>query len=591
MDAIPTDVAADLGAGRFAEAEPGLRRALMQDPANTGLLTALGLALRAQGRLDEAAASLEAALARAPDSADALRELALVRRAQGRLGLAFDSQARLTALTPDDPAAWFNLGTLLRAGGRLDQAAEAYGRAARLAPEMAEAHLNLGRVLQAQERLAAAAQAYARALALRPDYAAAHVNLGTVRQTLGDPAGALACYDQALAVDPGLAAAHDNRGLALQELGDLDGAAASHGRAAALQPDTPESHNNLGIALYDRGDAAGALASFRRAVACRPDHADAQYNMAKPLLQLGDLEAGFRAFEWRWRCPAFRRAHAPPWHDALPAWTGDDLGGRTLLLHAEQGYGDSLQFWRFVPALQARGGRVAAMMPAALVRLLAAQGHADQVVAADAERPPAECRAALMSLPHLLGTTWATLPSAPYLGADPDLAATWRRRLGPGRRVGLARVGLVWASGLRPFDNRLQAEQQRRSVPFAALAPLLALPGIDWVSLQLGAPAADARGHGAVLDLSSEIADFADTAAVIAGLDLVITVDTAVAHVAGALGRPVWVLLPHVTCWRWLRDRRDSPWYPSARLYRQPAPGDWASVVAAVRADLLDGSG
>ncbi|HMV32993.1 MAG TPA: glycosyltransferase family 9 protein, partial [Gemmatimonadales bacterium] len=341
-----------------------------------------------------------------------------------------------------------------------------------------------------------------------------------------------------------------------------------------LAPDAPGALATLGRALGELGHHAEAIAACRRAIAVRPDWSEAHWNLALPLLRTGQYEEGWREFEWRFTA-ARRRLRPEP--SALPAWQGEPLAGRTLLVYWEQGFGDTIHFCRYVPLLAAAGARVLLQVQAPLRRLLAGLAGVAEFVGEDASAVRADFKVALMSLPHRFGTTLETIPATmPYLVA-PALPAGLT--LGhSGRR----RVGLAWGGSPAQTNNRF------RSIPLADLAPLCALPGIDWYSLQVGATAAEAATLAAagVTDLGPRLGDFADTAAVMQELDLVLTIDTSVAHLAGALGRPTWILLSHTCCWRYLLDRTDSPWYPTARLFRQPARGAWAPVVAAVRTAL-----
>ena len=442
------------------------------------------------------------------------------------------------ALRPDFVEAHNNLANLLKDEGRLDEAVGHYEAALALRPEMAELHRNLGLTLQAQKRYGGAVERFAAAAALAPGAASSHFDLANGLRDLLRLEEAEAAYRRALALDPGHADAHCNLGIALHDLGRLDEAEACFGRALALEPAHANAHVNLGMTRLLKGDFAG-----------------------------------LRDYEWRWRTK-----DAPAARDyGAPQWRGEPLSGATILLHAEQGFGDTIQFVRYARLVAARGGKIVLEVPAPLARLLARLPEAAAVIRAGEPVPPVAFHAPLLSLPLLCGTDLATVPAdVPYLSADPALTQPWRERFAarPGRRVGLA-----WAG--RPSHPR----DRERSLAPEALAPLGEVPGLAFVSLQ-------PRAGGmrlpplAIDDAAPSFADFADTAAAIMALDLVVTVDTAVAHLAGALGKPVWVLLAAVPDWRWLIGRGDSAWYPAMRLFRQPRRGEWAPAIEAVKAAL-----
>ena len=457
------------------------------------------------------------------------------------------------------------------------------------------AHHRAGRPAEA-ERL------YRQVLAAHPDRAEAYSNLGAALQDLGRLDEAVKAYHQALALDSRQAATHANLGTALMDLGSLEDAAASLQRALTLQPESAAAWSNYGNALTRLGRLEAAMSAFQRALALQPDYAEAHHNLAFALLARGDFTRGWAEHEWRWQCAQFVEAAR---EFPMPRWDGTSLAGQTILLHAEQGFGDTIQFVRYAPLVAARGGRVVLECQPQLRRLLAGnevqsresrverrahrdfRGGADMgvadVVAQGEPLPACDLHAPLMSLPFIFGTTLDTVPAAvPYLRVRPALVEDWSHRLAtiPGPRV-----GLVWAG------NPHHRNDAFRSVPLAALAPLGATPGLSLVSLQKGPGAEQLRDAPLGLflyNLGPQLTDFADTAAALLHLDLLITVDTAVAHLAGALGRAVWLLVPAVCDWRWLEERADSPWYPTMRLFRQHRRGDWAPVVARVAATLVE---
>ncbi len=478
----------------------------------------------------------------------------------------------------------FGLGAAMQELGRPDEALAHYNRAVALRPTDADALNNRGSVLQALGQTDAALRSYDAALALRPTLAIAHYNRGNLFRHTNCPAEALACYERALALQPDLMEAINNRGVALQLLNRHAEALEAHDQALALRPTDADALNNRATALLAIGRHAEARASFDLALTVDPNMVGARVNRAYCLLAQGNLARGWAEQEWRWRLPNFREARREL---PQPRWEGGpEIDGKTILLWPEQGLGDALQFCRYVKLVAARA-TVVLEAPQPLVRLLCSLPGGGQIIVAGQTPPQFDLHCPLMSLPRAFRTDLATIPNeTPYLEANPAEVTAWRRRL-----AGLTglRVGLVWAGGRRDFDATLRAADQRRSLPLAQLAPLARLRGIDLVSVQKGDAASQARTlpPGMVIhDCTDQLQDFADTAALIEALDLVISVDTSVVHLAGALGKPVWVLNRFDACWRWLIDREDSPWYPSARLFHQTSPGDWTGVIDRVAAAL-----
>ena len=415
-----------------------------------------------------------------------------------------------------------------------------------------------------------------------PGYAVAHANLGCALFSLGRFEEAEARHEAALRLEPDYPDALSNLGNALLAQGRFEEAVAAFRAALRLRPDYAEAHANLGAALRDTGDIPEALLHCEAAIELQPGRPDARFNRALALLTAGRYAEGWAEHEHRLALP-----HYPRRDLGCPQWQGEPLAGRRILLHAEQGLGDTLQFVRYAPLVAARGGRVILEVQKPLVGLLARMEGVAEVVACGEELPGFDLHCPLMSLPHAFGTTIETIPAcAPYLAPDPDLVARWAALLPSSMGK---RVGLVWAGSPRANEPRNHYADRRRSLHLRSLAPLAAIPGVEFVSLQLGPRAAEAQSPPAgmaVLDLTAGIADFDDTAALVAGLDLVIAVDTSVAHLAGALGKPVWLLSRFDACWRWLAGREDSPWYPGLRLFRQERPGEWGPVIARVAAEL-----
>jgi tetratricopeptide (TPR) repeat protein len=557
-------------AARLGEAARCYRALIAVAPDHADGLHLLGLVEHASGDHRAAVAHLRRAVRLRPAVGNFRANLGTVCLAAGDFSGAESSFRAALEREPENAGAWANLGLALLNAGRPAEAEGALRAAIALAPRAADTHGNLGACLHRLERFAEAAEALRAALAIDANLAPARACLGLVLQALGAPTEAEACLRATLAGQPESAAAHTNLGNLLRAGGRLEEAEEKLRRAAALRPDDPDTWHNLAAVLATLGRLAAAEAErcCRRALALDPAHADAHYTLGTVQLLGGRMPEGFFGLEWRWR----RRGFAAPRSLAAPRWDGTPLAGRTLLLHGEQGFGDSIQMLRFVLAL-AEQGTVVLEVPATLRRL--AEGLGARVIVAGDPLPPVDVECPLPSLPHALALTFARVPKeVPYLHPDPALAVAWAARLAalPGRRV-----GLVWAG------NSAHAADARRSIPPALLTPLGEVAGISFVSLQPGA--APPPGV-AMQDWTGELRSFADTAALVAGLDLVIAVDTAVAHLAGALGRPVWLLNRFDTDWRWLREGDTCPWYPTLRQIRQPAPGDWRAVIAAATAHL-----
>ncbi len=471
-----------------------------------------------------------------------------------------------------------HLGNALLAQDRAEEAIATYTAAIAVAPGRADLRYNLANALLGLDRVAAAEAEYRAALAIAPGHAGAHNNLGNALRAQGRHGEAIASYEAALAVRPEFAGTLNNIGSALLALHRPDEAVAVLERALALEPSYGEACNNLGGALLALDRLGEAMFWFRAALATDPEMAQARFGLALALLAEGDYAAGWREYGARWDDPRFRD-DLPDY--ATPIWTGEDeIAGLRMLVHAEQGLGDTLQFVRYVPLLRRRGAHVVLQVPAPLVELLTPL--ADEIMAqgeapAAGPIPPHDLRCPLMSLPHAFGTTLETVPAAvPYLHPDPALVAVWRARLGAAERM---RVGIAFSGSADHPEDAL------RSLPAAVL--IAALPGVELHVVQRDVRAEDAAALATCPNVRRHaIGDFADTAALLACLDLVVSVDTSIAHLAGALGRPVWVLLQFAADFRWLRARADSPWYPTARLFRQAERGAWGPVLAAVTTSL-----
>lgn len=536
------------------------------------------VALHRAGRLAEAVASYAEVIGLQPDHAAAGYNRGLALQVLGRLEEAVENYRHAIGHAPGNAMAHNNLGNTLLDLKRADDALASFDRAIALRPGEARYRVNRGLALDALNRQAEALASFDAAIGLQPDFAEAHFNRANALQKLMRVDEALASYDRAIAIHPAYAEAYCNRGNALQKLNRMEAAVASFEQAVRFQPDNVTGHVNRGNALQKLMRLDEARASYERAVAVEPGNAEAQWNLSLCRLLMGDFARGWPGYEWRWNSSVLNKRRRD---FAEPLWLGQEsLAGRTILLHAEQGLGDTLQFCRYVPLVRDRGARVILEVPAALAPLLRQLDGVAQLVVSGATLPSFDFHCPLPSLPLAFGTELATIPASDfYLAADPDKVATWRQRLGAGSGLD---IGLVWRG------SATHANDHNRSLTLDALLPLLPRQ-CRYVSLQKEVGAAERQllqSHG-IAHFGEELADFADTAALCASMDLVISVDTSVAHLAGALGRPVWIMLPFSPDWRWLLDRDDSPWYPGARLFRQHATGDWSTVFAQVRDALL----
>jgi tetratricopeptide (TPR) repeat protein len=559
-----------------ARAQPG------SPPAEdtTASLLRRAVALHRDGLLAEAGELYGQMLKTQPRHFDALHLLGVVRHQQGRNAEAIDLIGAALAIQPHDASAQSNHGVALSELGRTDEALAAYDRALAIEPRHAATLNNRGTALKELGLHADALASYDRALAIEPDFTDALNNRGLALHALGRLEEAVACFDRALALDPRHARAHNNCGATLYQLNRFDEAAACFDRGIALRPDYAHAFFGRGRSLKELRRHDEALAAFRQAIALDPDYTAAHWEEGLLQLSRGDFAAGWQGYEWRFKD---KEVALPPRDFAQPIWRGDALLGRTILLHAEQGFGDTIQFVRYAPMVAARGAKVVLEVQRPLHSLIDGMAGVSATVCRGDSLPAFDLHCPLVSLPLAFATTLETMPAAvPYLGAPADRVAAWQTRL-PSREPGKPRIGLAWAGNPRHKNDR------NRSLTLCALAPVLAMPGIAFVSLQKEPREADrpTLDHSPnLLDITAELRDFADTAAVISLLDLVITADTAIAHLAGALGKPVWIFLPVQVDWRWLLDREDSPWYPTARLFRQTRIGEWDSVIARVRQKL-----
>lgn len=558
------------------EGEDGLallQRAVALRPGFAEAHFNTGIMLMEMGRPGEAVAAFEGALAARKDQPEDHYNLSLALMAAGRPEPALIACRRALRIAPDYAEAEANRASILTALGRHEEALSAWRRAVRLGPKEAEFKLGLGNALRGLGRLGEAVTVYREVLEIDPDAAAAHNNLGVALSDQGRTDEALAAYARAIEIMPDFADAHCNLGVALKEQDRFDDALDAYRQAIAIDPRNAEAHNNTGVALRELGRLDGAVEAYRRAVGIDPDYAEAHWNLSLALLVTGRYREGWEEHEWRWRRQDFSPARR---NFAQSQWDGGELGGAAILLHAEQGLGDTIQMLRYVGQVAAQGGRVILEVERSLAGLASQLGHAQVIAADDGALPDFDVHAPLLSLPRILNTDGGNIPAAGgYLAAN--RGSPWQPGAAPA-------VGMVWRGNP---DHR---NDRNRSMEAAHFAPLAEFAEIDPVSLQYGGAAElGAQGWGGrVEDLSPYLTDFAATAAIIDRLDLVVAVDTAVAHLAGAIGKEVWMVIPLVPDWRWLTEGETTPWYASMRIFRQTARGDWDGVMARVGAALRE---
>jgi len=573
-----------LSTDRAEEAVKDYELALQRHPTLVAAHLGLGHALVCLGRDAEALARYDLTLALSPRLAEAEFSAGFVLARMGRLKQAETRYRRALVMRPDFAAAWMNLGNLLREQGSEAYAEAALLRAVQLRPDLINGWLNLALLERLRQRPSKAEEYLRKAFALDPERASTHLAWCQFRTGEQDLAGAWGWLRWTLAREPDNAEAVNSHGILLHKEGRFAEAIEAFKRAETLGSHAALS--NHGNSLLDLGHVAEALQAHEKAVERDPACAGAIYNLAMTRLRVGDWERGWPGYEARWD---FREVHRMPRRFQQPRWRGEPLQGRRVLLHAEQGLGDSIQFCRYVPLVVARGGTVLMQLQTPVERLLdsldAVRSGQAEIVQPRATPPEFDLECPLMSLPAVFGTTVDSVPwHGAYLAADPALALEKRMQfpdLQPGERS--LRVGLAWAG-----NPKYKADHQRSTLVKTFL-PLLRTPSVTWISLQKGKPSeqlADLPDDVFVQDGSSRDRDLAETAALVATLDLVICTDTCIAHLAGAMAKPVWILLPYLADWRWMQHRETTPWYPTARLLRQSAPDDWAGLMERVIVEL-----
>lgn len=617
---------AEMKAGRFDRAEVALRAVLKEAPTDVAAQHDLGVALAKQVKLDEAIASFEKVIKLNPHATDARRNLGVALAQRGRRHDAAAAFQKLVDVTPNSAQCRHEWASALKAIGKLTDAAAQYREAILLKEDWAEAHHDLGLTLADLKRPSEAEEHYRQAIKLKPDFPEALNNLGILLEGLGRLGEAEAVYRQALTIKPNAADVHNNLGVALaaqrryeeavlsyreslrltpdsalalnnlgnslRALGQIDEAVRSLRQAIRLRPDYAEAYNNLGIALVQLGRDQEAISFYERALCFRADYPEAHLNRSLAWLAAGDFKQGWTEYEWRWMAKDVNRRSF-----RQRRWDGCDLHGRTIFLYLEQGVGDTLQFIRYARLLKQRGARVIVEVQKSLVRLLSSCPHVDQVVPIGAPEPQFDLQIPLLSLPAIFRTTPETIPAdVPYLFPDKQLQAHWRGRLeelaptprdaASGHGAAELRIAIAWQG------NKQYRGDRQRSIPLKHFAALADVPGVRLLSLQKGVGAeqvADLSGRFSVIEypaIDEDSGAFMDTAAIMTNVDLIVTSDTAIPHLAGALGVPVWMAVPKVADWRWMRNEAGSPWYPTMRIFRQRRQDDWEELFGRIADEL-----
>jgi tetratricopeptide (TPR) repeat protein len=588
-------------AAKFEQAEQIYNQILASDPRQPDALHRLGYLRYQQGKQAVALELIEQAIQLRPQSAEFACNHGVVLGALGRSAEAIAEYERAAAIKPDFAMAYFNIGCAWQAQGEWAKCEEAYQKALAIRPDYCETCVNLGGALHRQGKFDQAVVYLRRACTLQPNFAGAHLSLGSSLRGAGDLKGAIQAYNRAIEIRPDYADAHNNLGVALRESGRLADAMQSFKRAAELQPNDSEAvHNaavtlhsqwrlepaiaayrhvvrlrpnaaeylhNLAMALFEHGELDEATALFRQSVAIKPENAVMHWSLACALLSQGNFEEGLEEFEWRLavKSRGLNRGFAQP------QWDGSSAHGKTILLHAEGGHGDAIQYIRYLPMLYPSEARLILECQPALISLFRELKGIETIVPRGQELPAFDFHIPLIGLPRVMGTTLATIPAnVPYLQALPDSVEKFRERL---PADGQLKVGLVWSGKSVGSDVRTNTLQ-----PFA---PLAEIPGVQFVSLQTGPQASGpVPPKMSIINFSDELKDFSDLAGLLSHLDLLISVDTSVAHLAGAMAKPVWTLIPVRSDPRWLLNREDSPWYPTMRLFRQNNLLSWVEPFA-----------
>jgi len=565
---------------RLEEALVSYDKAISIKPDNAEAYSNRGIALQELKRLEEALVSYDKAITLKPDYAAAFYNRGNALKELKRLDQALMSYDKAISLKPDYAVAYYNLGFAFQELKRLNEALESYDKAISLKPDYAEGYSNRGNALKELKLLDEALVSYDKAISIHSDFAEAYYNRGVALIELKRLEEALVSFDKAISIKPDFAEAYSNRGQALQELQRLEDALVSYGKAITLKPDYAEAYSNRGVALQELKALDEAVANYHKAISIESNYAEANFNLSLCHLLMGNFKDGWKGYEWRWKNENIIK-NSGVRNFLHPLWLGaEPLKNKTILLYAEQGLGDTIQFCRYVSLVAELGAKVIVEVQRPLAKLLKNLEGASQIIAMGDKHPEFDFQCPLLSLPLAFNTELTTIPPASkYITSDSEHLATWQAKLGEKARL---RVGLVW-SGSTGHKN-----DHNRSLTLLRLLPHLP-SHIEYVCLQKEIRDIDqailAKQSG-IQFFGKELEDFTDTAALCSLMDLVISVDTSVAHLAATLGKPTWVLLPFCPDWRWLLDEDKSPWYPSAKLYRQENMNDWGGVLEKIKNDL-----
>ena len=556
--------------GEVDEAIGCFQKVIQLNPDFSHAYINLANIFRDKAQFDEAMTFYHKAIELDPDNAGAYCYMGLILQNKGQLDEAIAFYHKAIELDPDILGAYCNLGVILQSKGQPDEAITWYQRAIKRTPNYADAYYNLGTVFQDKGEFDKAISCYQKAIQLNPRFYNAYSNLGNILRDKGQLDEAMTFYQKTIELNPSHAGAYCNIGLIFQNRGQLDQATNSYQKAIESNPHMATAFNNMGTAFQDKGQLDEAMTFYQRALQIDSNYAIAHFHVALLLLLTGDFKNGWQEYEWRWKTKDFGTRNFEQ-----PLWDGSDITGRTILLYSEQGIGDTIQFIRYAPLVAQRGAKVIVECRKELKSLLQNVEGVNAIVAYGEQRRDFDLHCPLLTLPLIFDTTLEAIPvEIPYIKVNASSIQKWKDKVK--NDSSQLKIGLVWAGA--PGYKR----DEKRSFSLEIFSPFAHLTGVTFYSLQKGKAAEQGKNSPEgmkITDYTDEIQDFLDTAAFVENLDLVISVDTAVAHLAGALGKPVWTLIPFAPDWRWLLNREDSPWYPTMRLFRQPSPGDWQSVI------------
>jgi tetratricopeptide (TPR) repeat protein/ADP-heptose:LPS heptosyltransferase len=563
--------------GQYDEAIIAYKKALEINPAMYNIYYNMGNIFRDKGQLDEAILHYKKTIQLNPGFEGAYRNLGNIFQQKGLFDESIEFYQKVLQLNPNLADVYSSIGSVLTQKGKLNEAITYYQKALQLDPNYTAAYNDIGIILIENGKFEEASSFFMKAIELEPGFALAHNNLGTTLQYKGLSEKALFHYRKAIEIDPAIADAYNNIGGILKDKGQIDEAVEYFQKALQLNPAFAEAYNNIGIVLSEKGNFDEAITYYQKAIKLKPHLSNAHLNMSFIMLSYGDFNNGWKEYEWR------LKINAPYLKDfSQLLWDGSDISGKTILLYTEQGYGDAIQFIRYVPLVVQRGATIIVECQKELVSLFQNVEGIEQVISIGEQLPAFDVHCPLLSLSLKFNTTIDTIPAEiPYIKVNPFSIQKWKDKLSDDNLK--LKVGLVWAG------SRAHKNDRNRSFSLDTFAPLAQFDNVVFYSLQKGDGSEQAKSPPdgmKFIDYTDEIHDFSDTATLIMNLDLVISVDTAVAHLAGALGKTVWTLVTFAPDWRWMLNREDSPWYPTMRLFRQPSYGNWKSVIDNVKEKL-----